>query len=51
MTTLVDLVSRLDLPAKVRLLTGASSFTLRAGARDRPGASCGCPTGRPGCAG
>jgi beta-glucosidase len=28
MTTLVDLVSRLDLPAKVRLLTGASTFTL-----------------------
>jgi beta-glucosidase len=28
MTTLVDLVSRLDLPAKVRLLTGASVFTL-----------------------
>jgi beta-glucosidase len=28
MTTLVDLVSRLDLPAKVRLLTGASAFTL-----------------------
>jgi beta-glucosidase len=30
MTTLVDLVSRLDLPAKVRLLTGATTFTLRA---------------------
>src|SRR5690242_8162281 len=28
MTTLVDLVARLDLPAKVRLLTGASTFTL-----------------------
>ena len=28
MTTLVDLVSRLDLPAKVRLLTGATTFTL-----------------------
>ena len=28
MTTLGDLVSRLDLPAKVRLLTGASTFTL-----------------------
>ena len=28
MSTLVDLVSRLDLPAKVRLLTGASTFTL-----------------------
>jgi beta-glucosidase len=28
MTALVDLVSRLDLPAKVRLLTGASMFTL-----------------------
>ena len=28
MTTLVDLVARLNLPAKVRLLTGASTFTL-----------------------
>ena len=28
MTTLVDLVSRLDLPAKVRLLTGGSTFTV-----------------------
>jgi beta-glucosidase len=27
-TALVDLVARLNLPAKVRLLTGASTFTL-----------------------
>ena len=45
-----SLVAALDLPTKVRLLTGATTFTCRP-SRPSDSVSCACPTVPPGCAG
>ena len=45
------LVDRLDLPAKVRLLTGGDVFTARRRSRRSGSVRSRCPTGRPGSAG